>query len=72
VATKKNLENRELLRAFMEEFGLSQPEVAEVLSAETRRDVSLDSIKSWLCDPTANKARTCPDWPIKILGEAYK
>jgi hypothetical protein len=54
----------------MEDLGLSQQETAELLSAETRRDISLYALRSWLCDPTTGKARTCPDWPIEILKES--
>ncbi|OYO32450.1 hypothetical protein CD932_05895 [Janthinobacterium sp. PC23-8] len=45
---------------------------AALIQEETRRPLSVDAIKSWTCDPTAKRARTCPDWAIEVLERRFR
>jgi hypothetical protein len=40
---------------------------AKLITDETQRSLSLDTIKSWTCNPESRRARTCPDWAISAL-----
>jgi hypothetical protein len=60
-------ENQEALRKIINDRGLTQEQIAELLSKKTKRTVSYRAVKSWLAKPDIKSSRPCPDWPIKIL-----
>ena len=60
------MKNRERMKALAARAG-SYPEAARLIAEETRRPLSTDAIKSWTCDPSIVRARTCPDWAIEAL-----
>lgn len=50
----------------------SYSEAAKLIAAETKRPLSTDAVKSWTCDPSTMRARTCPDWAIEALERTLK
>jgi len=40
---------------------------AQLIERHTMRPLSVDSIKSWTCGRNTERARSCPDWAIRVL-----
>jgi hypothetical protein len=66
-----SINNRERMKALCLLAG-SYPAAAALIKEETKRPLSVDAIKSWTCDPSAKRARTCPDWAIDVLNKRLK
>lgn len=58
--------NRDKMKELCRAAG-SYAAAADLISRQTQRPLSVDSIKAWTCDPLKKRARPCPDWAIKAL-----
>lgn len=66
------IDNKDKLRAMMQEAGLDTQEVAKMLEARTRRDVSVRAVQAWAAREEKKSARPCPDWVLANLEEAIR
>lgn len=65
------MDNRERMRELCALAG-SQQTAAELIAKHTRRPCGVDAVKSWTCDATASRARTCHGWAVDALEKELK
>lgn len=58
---------RSKLIAFREDYGFTQPQLADLIANATRRPCSTRIIQAWEAPADCKSARTCPDWVVAIL-----
>lgn len=66
------IDNKERLRSMMQEADLDTIEVAKMLEARTRRDVSVRAVQAWAAREEKKSSRPCPDWVLANLEEAIR
>jgi hypothetical protein len=65
------MQNRQKMKVLCSVAG-SYPVAAKLIVAESKRRLSVDTIKSWTCNAESSRARTCPDWAINALEKKLK
>jgi|AntDeeMetagen681_2_1112603.scaffolds.fasta_scaffold24554_2 hypothetical protein len=62
---------RETLRAQRDALGLTNAALATELSRVSGLDVDYWTVRSWLAEQSAKRARGCPPWTIRMLAAAH-
>ncbi|HEK0642316.1 TPA: hypothetical protein SMP48_002916 [Proteus mirabilis] len=62
------MNNRDKLKIWLLQHHLTQKDLAQLIEKTTHRPCSVRAVKSLLCPPEKNSARTCPDWVIQVLN----
>ncbi len=64
------LNNQQELRNIIKTLGITQAQAAALIKKETNQAVSTRKMRSWLANPEAQSARSCPSWAITAFKKA--
>ncbi len=63
----KAASNQQKLLALRARLGMTQSQVAQFLSEQTRRPCALRTVQAWEASEDKVSARPCPGWAIDLL-----
>jgi hypothetical protein len=70
VSETERFKNQQELRKIIKTLGITQAQAATLIKKETNQNVSTRKVRSWLANPEALSARSCPNWAVTALKKA--
>jgi hypothetical protein len=62
--------NQKEFREILAKHGITQNQAAALITKETNQKVSTRKVRSWLANPEALSARSCPNWAVTAFKKA--
>jgi hypothetical protein len=66
----ERLKNQKKFREILAKYGITQAQAAVLITKETNQKVGTRKVRSWLANPEAQSARSCPNWAVTALKKA--
>ena len=62
--------NQQEFREILAKYGITQDQAAVLITKETNQKVGTRKVRSWLANPEAQSARSCPNWAVTAFKKA--
>jgi len=66
----ERLKNQKEFREILAKYGITQDQAAVLITKETNQKVGTRKVRSWLANPEAQSARSCPNWAVTAFKKA--